>query len=360
MTTKVLVLVLLAMLAAPACVIEAVQEAVEATDRAEPVDLEQNDTPPPRSPIADIVADALPSVVNVKVETGVGGGEGSGVVIDENGTILTNFHVVECSIDVVVRFNDEAHGTMNGRVIGGIPEKDLAVIKVDADDLTPIDLGRSSQLRLGDVVVAIGFPLGLGSGPTVTEGIVSALDRRIEAGSAAGESRRLDGLLQTDAAINPGNSGGALIDRGGRLVGINTAAAQAGQAENIGFAIQIDEALPTVEEILSEPRSDRAWLGISVEPIESDFAASQFGVDEDVRGAGVADVFPDDPADLAGIDEGDVIVAIDGRSIGSGGDLTEVLADLDPGAVVDVELVSSDGSRTVEVELGIRPPTICD
>jgi S1-C subfamily serine protease len=209
-------------------------------------------------------------------------------------------------------------------------------------------------------VVAIGFPLGLGSGPTVTEGIVSALDRRIEAGSAAGESRRLDGLLQTDAAINPGNSGGALIDRGGRLVGINTAAAQAGQAENIGFAIQIDEALPTVEEILSEPRSDRAWLGISVEPIESDFAASQFGVDEDVRGAGVADVFPDDPADLAGIDEGDVIVAIDGRSIGSGGDLTEVLADLDPGAVVDVELVSSDGSRTVEVELGIRPPTICD
>ncbi|MGH2757463.1 MAG: S1C family serine protease [Actinomycetota bacterium] len=352
----------MAIFATSACVIEAVQEVVEATDEgtSEPVDLEQEDSPPPRSAIAEIVSKALPSVVNVKVSTNTGAGEGSGVVIDENGTILTNFHVVECSVDVTVSFNDDEHGRMNGRVIGGIETQDLAIVKVDADDLTPIRLGRSSQLRLGDEVIAIGFPLGLGQSPTVTKGIVSALDREIEAGGATGESRELSGLLQTDAAINPGNSGGALIDRGGRLVGINTAAARAGEAENIGFAIQIDDALPTIEEILSEPPSDRAWLGVSVASIESASEAAAFGVDEDVRGAGIGETFPGDPAAEAGIEEGDVVVAIEGRAVRSGRDLTEILTDLSPGDVVDIELVSEDGSDTVEVELGTRPPTICE
>jgi len=345
----------------PACVIETVQDAVEAGSGSDDeIDFDQNETPPPRSPIADVIEAALPSVVNVKVDTGSGSGEGSGVVIDQ-GTILTNFHVVECSVDVRIEYRDEDEDLvrLNGRVVGGIPEKDLAVIEVDDGDLPAIDIGRSSNLRLGDEVIAIGFPLGLGSGATVTMGIVSALDRRIEAAGPSGDPRPLDGLLQTDAAINPGNSGGALIDRAGRLVGINTAAARASQAENIGFAIQIDQALPIVEEILSEPPEERAWLGVQVASITSSVAASEFGVDPDVRGAGIAGVFPGDPAAEAGIEEGEVIVAIEDREIRSGDDLTEVLTDLDPGDRVAVELVSADGARTVTVELGSRPPTIC-
>ncbi|MDQ3964224.1 MAG: trypsin-like peptidase domain-containing protein [Actinomycetota bacterium] len=351
---------LLACFLLAACSLEAAFQASEEPN-SPPVDFDQDDSPPPRSPVADIVAEALPSVVNVKVDTGSGGGgEGSGVVIDSNGTILTNFHVVECSVDVEVFFYDEEHGRMDGRVVGGIPGSDLAVIKVDADDLTPIDLGRSSRLRLGDDVVAIGFPLGLGTSPTVTKGIVSALDRTIQAASVGGVERELTGLLQTDAAINPGNSGGALIDRAGRLVGINTAAAQAAQAENIGFAIQIDDALPTVEEILSEPPGRRAWLGVSVAPITSSLAASQFGVDPEVRGAGVAGTFPGDPAAAAGIEQGEVIVEINGTEIASGEDLTRTLIDLSPGDSVDVVLESPTGTRTVEVTLGTRPPTICE
>ena len=323
---------------------------------ADQVDLDQSDVAPPRSPIAEVVEEALPSVVNVKVtsvgSTGLGRGEGSGVVIDAGGIILTNFHVVRGAVDVEVVFNDD-HGRLSGKVIGGIPERDLAVIRVEADDLNPIEIGRSSQLRLGDDVIAIGFPLGLGTGPTVTKGIVSALDRNIEAGD---EALELQGLLQTDAAINPGNSGGALIDRAGRLVGINTAAAQAASAENVGFAIAIDEALPVIEEILDEPLEQRAWLGVSIADIDSAADAAQLGIDPDVRGAAISLIFPDNPAEEAGLEVGDVIVRIDDTPIRSAEDLTETLSDLDPGDTVEVTVVNAEGTRTVTVELTQRPP----
>ena len=358
MTKRSLVVVAL-MLVLPACTLDTLAGAVDnAEDNSTQtsIDIERSDAPPPRSPIAEIVEEALPSVVNVKVQTGAGQGEGSGVVIDESGIILTNFHVVECSLDVAVVFNDDEHGRMDGQVLGGIPTRDIAVVRVEADDLTPIAIGSSSNLRLGDDVLAIGFPLGLGDSPTVTRGIVSALDRRIQAGASTGESRELEGLLQTDAAINPGNSGGALIDRGGRLVGINTAAAQAGQAENVGFAIAIDEALPLVEEILSEPADRRAWLGISVDSIETSFEATNLGLDPDVRGAGIAATFPGDPAAEAGLEVGEVIVEIAGREVRSGDDLTEVLTDHDPGDRVEVTVATPEGTRTETVELGTRPP----
>ena len=358
MPLRILISLGVAIVLLAGCSLEAALDTVEEPDARPTVDLEQSDLAPPASEVADTVEAALPSVVNVKVQTSSGAGEGSGVVIDRNGTILTNFHVVECSVNVTVVFNDEEHGRMDGRVIGGIPERDLAVIKVDADDLTPIELGRSSRLRLGDRVIAIGFPLGLEGSPTVTMGIVSALDRSIEAAGITGEPRELQGLLQTDAAINPGNSGGALIDAGGRLVGINTAAAQASQAENIGFAIAIDNALPTVEEILSEPPSQRAWLGVSIDSIDTSFEAADLGLDPDVRGAGIAGTFAGDPAAAAGIEEGEVIVAIEDREVHSGQDLTRVLTTFEPGDEVDVRLETPDGPRTVTVTLGARPPTI--
>jgi len=195
---------------------------------------------------AVVVERVLPGVVNVRVEALGRSGAGSGVVIDREGTILTNNHVVAGASEVTVVFNDGRHDEpLRGEVVGTAPERDLAVIRVDADDLTPVELGRSGDLSLGDPVLALGFPLGLG--PTVTQGIVSGLERTIEPSGGP----RLEGLLQTDAAINPGNSGGALVDAAGRLIGINTAAA--GFAENIGFAIAIDQAQPVVEEILNQP-----------------------------------------------------------------------------------------------------------
>jgi S1-C subfamily serine protease len=343
-----------------ACALEAVRRVVTANDdpAGTAIDLEQDDTPPPRSPIAEIVAEALPSVVNVKVtsvsDVGLGQGEGSGVVIDSEGVILTNFHVVRGAIEreVEVVFNDD-HGKLDGVVIGGIPERDLAIVRVDADDLDPIPIGRSSNLNLGDDVVAIGFPLGLG-GPTVTKGIVSALDRSIEAGS---EGVSLEGLLQTDAAINPGNSGGALIDRGGRLVGINTAAATASAAENIGFAIAIDDAMPVIEEILNDPPEDRAWMGITIEAsIDSASDALQLGLDADIRGALIGVAYEDQPAAEAGLQGGELIVGINDTAIRSAQDLTSALARFDPGDLVAVEVIGPDGPDTFDVRLDRRPP----
>jgi S1-C subfamily serine protease len=352
-------LLLLVIAVLGACTIEGVKESADHVVGADSneVSLTQSDTPPPRSPLAEIIAADIPSVVNVKVTSinnvGLGRGEGSGVVIGKDGVILTNFHVVRGAVDVEVVFNDD-HGRMSGRVIGGIPERDLAVIKVDADDLDPIEIGRSSNLQLGDDVVAIGFPLGLGGSPTVTKGIVSALDRNIDAGE---NGLHLEGLLQTDAAINPGNSGGALIDRAGRLVGINTAAATAAAAENVGFAIAIDEALPVIREILDEPPEDRAWLGVSIASVDSTSDAAQLGLDEDVRGALITLLFPGNPAKEAGLEEGDVIVRLGEHSIASAEDLTSALADFDPGDEVEVVVVSEAGSRTVSVTLAQRPPS---
>ena len=322
-------------------------------DRPEPVEgveLRQSEQPPPRSPIAKVVEEVLPSVVNVKVEGFGGQGEGSGVVIDSKGIVLTNSHVVAGSTDVQIVFNDGKE--IDGKVLGADPDRDLAVVQVDETGLDAIEIGNSSDLRLGDEVVALGFPLGLG-GPTVTKGIVSGEDRTIEADSGFAGIECLVGLLQTDAAINPGNSGGALVDRAGRLVGINTAAA--GQAENIGFAIAIDQALPVVDEILQEPSSKRAWLGVFSRTMEPGLAFD-LGIDPDQEGAVVVDIVPNSPAADAGLERGDVIVEVGGQTISSNSDLTSALTKLDPGQHVDLSVVRPGGEEeSVEVELGERP-----
>ena len=182
------------------------------------------DARPPDDSTPDVVARVLPSVVNVKT-VGFDGeqGEASGVVIDRRGVIVTNDHVVRGARTLTVSFNDGRHTKpVRATVIGTAPERDLAIIRVPLSDLVPLPLGRSSTLRLGDSVLAIGFPLDLGGGPTVTQGIVSGLDRTRARRRTAPS---LQGLLQTDAAINPGNSGGALVDATGKLIGINTIAA---------------------------------------------------------------------------------------------------------------------------------------
>lgn len=329
------------------------------------LDLTQSDFTPQHSSTAEIIQRALPSVVNVRVtalsQDFFGGSheakaEGSGVVIDKNGTILTNNHVVAGALNVTVVFNDD-HDKMEGTVVGTDPDRDLAVIHVDAHDLTPITLGRSDDLQLGDSVVAIGFPLGLG-GPTVTKGIVSGLDREISVQRENGTNEHLVGLLQTDAAINPGNSGGALIDSAGQLVGINTAAAQASSAENVGFAIAIDEGLPVIREILSKPAEKRAWLGGEFDDIASSLDALRAGLPQDARGALFVTVFDGSPADDAGLKEGDLVEAIGDHTIASLDDLTSTLADMDPGTKVDVKILRDGHAQTISVTLGTRPPTL--
>jgi S1-C subfamily serine protease len=351
MRKKLVISLMLAAILVGACSFDGLGSSGD--DEPEPVEgveLSESERPPPRSPIAEVVEQVLPSVVNVKVEGFGGQGEGSGVVIDEKGIILTNSHVVAGSTDVQIIFHDGKEE--DGKVLGADPDRDLAVVQVDDTGLDAIEIGNSSDLRLGDEVVAVGFPLGLG-GPTVTKGIVSGEDRTIEADSGFAGIECLVGLLQTDAAINPGNSGGALVDRAGRLVGINTAAA--GQAENIGFAIAIDQALPVIDEILEEPSSKRAWLGVFSRTMEPG-VAFDLGVDPDQEGAVVVDVVPDSPAADAGLEQGDVIVEVGGAEVSSNSDLTAALTELDPGQEVDVSVVRPGGEEeSIEVELGERP-----
>jgi S1-C subfamily serine protease len=303
-------------------------------------------------PLADVVERVLPSVVNVRTKSfGGGEGDGSGVVLDRAGIIVTNNHVVEGTTSVTVVFNDERHTRpLPGTVIGTSPERDLAVIRVGASDLIPLRVARSSSLRLGDPVFAVGFPLGLG-GPSVTAGIVSGLNRTID-----GRNGKLTGLLQTDAAINPGNSGGPLVDSLGRLVGINTAGIRLAEAENVSFAIAIDGALPVIERIRDQTPATQAWLGIAFGSVGSDAAAVQLGLDASVRGAVVTVVYPGGPGEDADLAVGDVIVAADDVPVDSAGDLADLLAKRKPGDELDLELIDSRGPRLVTVKVERRAP----
>jgi S1-C subfamily serine protease len=195
----------------------------------------------------------------------------------------------------------------------------------------------------------------------VTKGIVSATERDINVGGGALGQEKLEGVLQTDAAINPGNSGGALIDIAGRLIGINTAAAAAGSAENVGFAISIDTVLPVVRKIIENPPARRPWLGVNIADPTDPLVEEEFeDIDDDVSGAGLVEVFPDGPAEQSGLEAGEVITAIDGEEIESPSDLTDVLTGFKPGDTVTLTLVGPDGEREVDVELDERPVTLGD
>jgi S1-C subfamily serine protease len=303
---------------------------------------------------ADVVARVLPGVVNVKT-VGFDGrkGEASGVVIDRRGVIVTNNHVVRGARVLTVSFNDGRHKQpVRATVIGTAASRDLAIIRVALDDLVPVPLGRSSKLRLGDAVLAIGFPLDLGGGPTVTQGIVSGLDRTVHADNGPD----LEGLLQTDAAINPGNSGGALVDSAGNLIGINTIAAAG--AENIGFAIAIDGARSVIDQIRSKPAGRQAWIGVTFDSIGSSAAAVQIGLQPDARGAAVVAVFADSPASKAGLREGDVVVAVDGKAVRSAADMSKALAARKPGDSVVLDVVDQSGPRRATVKIAKRPATL--
>jgi S1-C subfamily serine protease len=310
----------------------------------------------------DVAAKASPAVVRITVDGSVDTsqgiiperGVGSGVIYDAGGWILTNRHVVEGSDRLSVELNDGR--VFSGRVYGTDTLTDLAIVKIDASDLPVASLGRSSELKVGQLVVAIGSPLGTYTN-SVTSGIVSAKGRSL----VTDGNQNLNNLIQTDAAINPGNSGGPLLDAGANVVGINTAIAA--DSNGIGFAIPIDIARPIMEQAVAGKDLARPYMGIVYRSIDRQFAdANNLAVRDGAlvqRGGGGSGtspaVVPGSPADSAGIREGDIITKINDQAIDGDNPLDATLSEYAPGDKVTVTLVRDGQTRTVEVTLGTRP-----
>jgi Do/DeqQ family serine protease len=269
---------------------------------------------------------------------------GSGVSVDDRGTILTNLHVVEQAQEVKVALADGRE--IRARLLGADRRTDLAVLRVDKESLPHVPLGDSEKMEVGDVVLAIGNPFGLGE--TVTMGIISAMGR-----GSLGLADYED-FIQTDAAINPGNSGGALVNTRGEVIGISTAIySRSGGYQGIGFAIPSNMARDVLESIVKYGRVVRGYPGLAVQNLTPELArAFDLG---DARGAVVAGVDPDGPAAQAGLKRGDVIVSFRGRPVVSDNDLRTQLSRLKPGDRATLEIVRPDGRRR-EVTLVLSEP----
>jgi len=269
---------------------------------------------------------------------------GSGVIVSSGGYILTNNHVVEAADEIEVAL--PSGKIMLARVVGSDPDTDLAVLRVEASDLPAITFGSSDALRVGDVVLAIGNPLGVGQ--TVTSGIVSALGR-VGLGINTFEN-----FIQTDAAINPGNSGGALVDAQGNLVGINSAIlSRSGGSMGIGFAIPVSTARMVLEQIVKTGAVTRGWIGAALQLITPELVeAAGLGTES---GVFIADVQPGGPAAAGGVRRGDVLVAVDGQAVTHPAEVLNRVAALAPGAHARLSLRRKGESIETEVTIGRRP-----
>jgi S1-C subfamily serine protease len=272
---------------------------------------------------------------------------GTGVIIDDQGHIITNNHVVTLDSTVATHITITLSDgrTSAAQVVGTDPPTDLAVLKIDATNLTPAKLGDVSQLQVGEQVVAIGYALDLPGGPTVTEGVVSAKGRVIQE-----DPYSISDAIQTDASINPGNSGGPLVDDLGEVVGIDTAVVA--QAQNIGFAISIDLAKPLVQEIIQKGSVSRGFLGVSVVDVTPSLAATYSLPVE--AGAGVAAVTSGSPADQAGLQVNDIIVQVGDVTINNSGDLLQALTQYQAGDKVTVVFYRGNQKQQVDVTLAQR------
>ena len=329
-----------------------------------PTVVQGNATAPDWGAVAAAVA---PSVVSIDVTTQQSSGAGSGVVFDRNGHILTNNHVVEGgagSGSIAVTLSDGR--TYAATVVGTDPSTDLAVIKLTnaPSDLTPITLGDSEALKVGDPTMAVGNPLGLSG--TVTTGIVSALNRPVSTGSSSespfGQEQSgepvVTNAIQTSAAINPGNSGGALVNAKGELIGINSSIASLGQGQGsqsgnigIGFAIPVKEAKSIAEQLIKSGKAEHAFLGVSTrDTVVTDGSAKR-------AGAQVASVSGGTPAANAGIRTGDVIIAVDGQRVDSATALVAQIREMTAGEKTKLTIIRGGSRQDVEVTLAVKPDT---
>ena len=270
---------------------------------------------------------------------------GSAVIMSPQGYLLTNNHVTANAEQIVVALRD-GRETL-ARVIGSDPETDLAVLKIDLDNLPAITLGRSDSIRVGDVTLAIGNPFGVGQ--TVTMGIISATGR-----NQLGLNTYED-FIQTDAAINRGNSGGALVDATGHLIGINTAIiSESGGSQGIGFAIPVKLAMEVMKAIIEDGQVIRGWLGVEVQSLTQELAES-FG-QAGRPGIVVAGVYRDGPAERAGLRPGDLILSIDGEQSSDGRSSMNQVARARPGDRIDIDILRNGKPLTLTAEIGMRPP----
>jgi S1-C subfamily serine protease len=308
------------------------------------------------SAVIDAVNDVAPAVVLIQTTGGIfgGAGTGSGVVYDPAGWIVTNRHVVEGAESLVVELADGR--AFDGTVYGIDPLTDLAIVRVEATGLPSAPIGTSNELEPGQVAIAIGNPLGYKH--TVTTGIVSGLGREITASDASQTSaERLRNLIQTDAAINPGNSGGPLVNSSGQVIGINTAVST--EAQGLGFAIPIDVAKPIMQQALDGEELVRPWIGVYYTPISPALAEAQdLPVDYGAL-IGTTDggdpILPGSPAEEAGLQDGDIIVALNGESLTEESDLATLILPHAPGDTITLRVLRGNSATEIELTLGILP-----
>jgi serine protease DegQ len=269
---------------------------------------------------------------------------GSGVIVSPQGYIMTNNHVVETAQEIEVAFADGRKAAAS--VVGTDPETDLAVIKIDMNDAPAISFGHLDEAKVGDVVLAIGNPFGVGQ--TVTMGIVSALGRN-QLGINTFEN-----FIQTDAAINPGNSGGALIDTNGNLLGINTAIySRTGGSLGIGFAIPVTTVKTVMESIIKTGQVTRGWIGVELQDITPELADS-FRLKKS-SGAIIAGVIRGGPAESAGMRPGDILLAVEGEQVNSTADLLNMISQLQPGQQATLTILRQNQESELSVQIGKRP-----
>jgi putative serine protease PepD len=292
--------------------------------------------------VSELYARTSPAVAYVQAEGGGSAGSGSGFLIDAQGHIVTNQHVVAAGDSFTVRFGEDGD-PLSAKLVGSDASTDLAVLEVDPKKISgetkPLELAASSELRPGDAAVAIGSPFGLSG--TVTTGIISALDREIESPNGF----PISGVLQTDAAINPGNSGGPLLDAQGRVIGVNSqiASGTAQQSSGVGFAVPVDTVKDVVPQLLDGGEIKRAYLGVSSGPAENE------------SGAIVMSITADGPAADSGLRTGDRITKVDDRAINEPGDLSSAVLEYEPGDRVKLTVERGGDERTIDVQLGTRP-----
>ncbi len=274
---------------------------------------------------------------------------GSGIIISKDGYILTNNHVVEKGENIKVQFSDNKE--YDAEIIGSDPKTDVALIKVDAKNLTPIKMGNSDKIRVGEWVLAIGSPFSGSLSQTVTQGIISATGR-----SSVGLND-YENFIQTDAAINPGNSGGALVNLDGELIGMNSAiASRSGGNQGIGFAIPINLVNRIVEDLRSNGRVTRAWLGVYVQPVDAAMAKT-LGMDI-AKGALIQQIVDGSPADKADLKQLDVILEFDGREVENSGKLPILVSTQRPNEKKKLKVLRDGKIITITVKLGELPDEI--
>ncbi len=314
--------------------------------------------------IINVVTAARPSVVQITNEQTlqspfadpmtIPAGVGSGFIIDDQGHVLTNEHVIRGASRLIVSLADGRQ--LEAQVVGADRQTDLAVLLIEGEDVPVASIGRSSDLVVGQWVVAIGHALGLPGGPTVSTGVVSALDRTVQEPPDQGSGSFLFGVIQTDAPINPGNSGGPLVNLAGEVIGINTlvAGGPMGVAQGIGFAIAIDTAMPLADEMIATGEVVHPYMGISYVALNPSIVV-QLNLPPGTTGAVIGGVVAGSPADEAGLQQFDVITAINGEPIRTESDLPAGIDALSPGDEVELEVLRNGETMTLRVTLGESP-----